>query len=94
MESFEWEHKYNVMVERYKDLLQQHDDLMDREHKLFDDFLKIKMSIAAEDIPDALSRMAAVKYRYREGFMQPEVAKKPEPVKQISNTIQRRYRFD
>ena len=96
MESFEnsYEHKYNMMVERYKDLLQQHDDLMNREHKLFDDFLKIKMSIAADDIPEALSRMAAVKHRYREGFMQPEVEKKPEPVKQTSNTIQRRYRFD
>ena len=83
------------MVEKYKDLLKQYDDLMDREHKLYEDFLKIKMSIAAEDIPDALSRMAAVKHRYREGFMQPEVEKKPEPVKQTNNnTIQRRYRFE
>ena len=94
MESFEWEHKYNMMVERYKDLLEENDYLTKRVHKLFNDFLKIKMSIAADDIPEALSRIAVVKHRYREGFIQPEVEVKPEPVKQTSNTIQRRYRFD
>tara|TARA_R100000008_G_scaffold45816_1_gene26944 strand:- start:262 stop:537 length:276 start_codon:yes stop_codon:yes gene_type:complete len=87
-----YKHKYYAMVEHYKDLLEQYDNLMDREHKLYEDFLKIKMSIVAGDVPDALLRTAVVKDRYRDGFAQPEEVE-PAPV-YTKNITKRRYGFE
>ena len=88
-----YKHKYYAMIERYKDLLEQHDDLMDREHKLYADFLKIKMSISADDIPEALAKISEVKYRYREGFIKPKTTDyKPKEI--TNNTMQRTYRYE